>query len=132
MPGTHPRQELRSLGLRRREVPHALRRLWGTDRSVEGAVDLCDDLLADIDLVITAIVDGLERDLPWEDLAEEAIALKQQAYAELVGFCTVRNPTYARVLERSMLRDLADSNDRVRAATSRAAARTTPRSIACS
>lgn len=132
MPGTHPRQQLRSLTLRRREVPHALRRLWGTDHSVEAAVDLCDDLLADIDVVITAIVDGLERDLPWEDLADEAIQLKQQAYAELVGFCTVRNRTYAQVLERSMLRDLADSNDRVRAATSRAASRTTLRLVACS
>lgn len=119
MPGTHPRPLFRSLVLRHRELPASLRRLWSDPHSLNQAVDLCDDLLADIDMLITLVGNGLEVGMPWHALGEDALTLKRSVYDHLLGFCSVRAPALAEVLERSMGRDLTDSFDRLRAARAR-------------
>ena len=123
MPTTHPSTLFRALVLRHQALPGSLRRLWSDPNGLERAVDLCDDLLADLDVLITVVIEGMEVGKPWDALATDAITMKRAVYDQLIGFCSVRSPRLAAVLERSMARDLTDSADRLRAAESRARSR---------
>lgn len=120
MPGTHPRSLLRTLALRHRTLPRSLRRLWGRERCVHEAVDLCDDLLAELDTLISLTVEGIEQGFDYEDVGDDALTLKRAVYDQLLAFCQLRAQPLAEVLERSMLRDLTDSHDRLRVARVRA------------
>lgn len=130
MPGTHPRTLLTRLALRHRDLPRSLRRLWSHQRCAHEAVDLCDDLLAELDLLISLCVDAIEQGLDVADIADDALALKRSVYDQLIAFCSVRAQPLAEVLERSMLRDLTDSHDRIRVARARASRPNRPRASA--
>lgn len=131
MNSTHPRQMLDALERRRRFLPQLLRRLWNAQHPLEEVVDVCDDLLADIDSVISVATAGIAAGLPYEAEAEHAVQLKRSVYFELLGFCRPRSPSLEAVLHRSSLRDLTDSADRIRVARHRAAARAQHASPGC-
>lgn len=119
----HLTEHLTHLRLRARALPVALRCLRHAPEGMAEAQERADDLLAELDLLLTAAVRQPQRGLKWLDTAEEAILLKQQVYGLLHPFLERQGMGSATLagFETAARRDLASSARRLARARTRGA-----------
>ncbi|MCA9566956.1 MAG: hypothetical protein KC656_03900 [Myxococcales bacterium] len=113
-----PDDTLRQLEIRTRALPLALRCLARRPGGLEEAMDRGDDLLAELDVLLTLCVRGPRIGLSWMDTAEEAIELKERVYGLLRPFLERMGASERTLLgfEGAARRDLHHSRRRLREA----------------
>lgn len=100
---------------RARALPGVLRGLHGVEDAVERAVEIGDELLADLDVLLAVCVRSSRRDGGLIGVAEQVLRLKWLVYCALQGFfvhCGWGDAAL-RGWEASAKRDLADSRARI-------------------
>lgn len=114
-------QTLRQLELRVRALPLALRCLSRRPDGAEEAIERADELLAELDVVLSSCVHGPRIGLGWMDDAERSIELKLLVYGLLRPFLAAQGVSEREQLgfEVAARRDLRHSRDRLRRARSR-------------
>lgn len=112
---------LRRLEIRARALPLALRCLARRPDGLEEAVERSDELLAELDVLLTQCVHGPRIGLAWMDDAERSIELKEMVYALMRPFMERMDASERVVLgfEMAARRDLQHSRARLRRARSR-------------
>lgn len=100
---------------RARAVPSLLEALRGAPDADERAVSVCDDLLADLDLLLSRCTRAMAAGEDLETVADQVVRLKWLVYSVLRPFLRAAgwSDTALAAFEHSALCDLEDSRRRV-------------------